>query len=191
MRTLRRESDPKRLRRGIGVAAVALALAVSGVLVAEFRGAAALIDPVVRGDRGEPMTFEASAQRYDIIVAPSDPLLGFLDGEVASTRCTVTFADGRAIGELRGDRTGVSEETSFGVRVASFEAAPGPTTVVCDNRGGSRLFPRFLVASHRSGLLWASWGLIGSGVVLGFVAAWLITKGSRGHLVAVDPQAER
>jgi hypothetical protein len=186
LKKLRREPDRRRLRIGIGAAAAALVLLVLGVLASEVRGALALVDPVARGDRQEPMTFEASVQRYDLFVAPAYPITGFMDGEVVSTRCEIAFADGTTAA-VRGDRQVASEETSFGRSVGYFDAVAGETTVVCDNRGGSELFDRFLVVPRSSVLRWVSWALLGIGAVLGGVAVWLIRSGLRGRLVLVDP----
>jgi hypothetical protein len=189
-RTLRRESNRGRIRRGAIAAAAAIGLMVGGLVLGEVRGAITLADPLARGDRGELMTFEASARRYDIIVALADPVVGLQEREVNSTRCTVTFAD-RTTTEIRGDRQGVSEETSFGRTAGYFRAVAGTTTVLCDNLGGSTAFDRFMIAPRTNGLHWASWGLMALGLVVGMVAAWLIHTGVRGRVVFDQPPESR
>lgn len=175
---VRTERRRRPLIVGVVTAVAAVAMLVAGGLVMNVNPALT----VTAGSRaalGTPITFTAEDATYRLVLIRADISdINVMDRAVAETDCVATFADGSST-RVDGARQTVSETTSVGSSIGSFDAVKGPTTVVCRTRTG--FVSAYAVAKERASLTVLSYSLIGAGLLAGAVAVGLIVIGVRGR----------
>lgn len=180
----RRRERPFRWGIGLAVGGL-LAVIVGGVVLAGGQA----IQIAAASDRAEipqPLVFNAEARTYEIVLLadPARIALPYFPDAVARLRCDVELADGSA-DRFGGGQT-VRVETSFGTSIGSFDAAPGPTTVVCGFPGEPDTSNHFVaVAPRRTVLATGGLALLGVGLAAMGLGVVLIVVGVRGRAVAV------
>jgi hypothetical protein len=171
------------IRRGIVLAAAGLVSLVAGGVLYGGRDVAAVAAPAARGTIPGEARFDAQAGRYAILLdrlSVTGPPSGTA---VAQAVCAVGGTRGR-IARVRGSRQAVSTESGVARSIGSFQAPGGRTTVACTYADGTaRSDARFVVARRVSSLTIAMAVLLALGLVLGAVAAAMITWAVRNPTV--------
>lgn len=175
-RVVRSEHKQPLLRNGIICAAVGLAVLIGGAVLFAALQAAQVLSPIADADVGDTLMFDGVDGSYAIVLKRgeiSDE--NVVDRLVRDTTCTVTASDGTTR-TVEGSRQATASQTDFGASIGTFTAPDGPTRVTCVGQGSRLLFDRYAVAPERKGAVYVSYGVIGLGVILGLVGAWLITR---------------
>ena len=182
-RVVRSEHRQRPLRAGIACAVLGLALVIGGAVMFSVLHATQVLASIADADMGEAITFEAESKSYALVL-----IRGEINDEnvvsrlVANTTCTVTASDG-STRTVRGSRQFESTQSDFGASIGSFDVPSGTTEVRCVGEGSRNIFDRYAVAPERLAARIVSYVLIGLGIVLGLVGAWLIKIGWRGQTV--------
>jgi hypothetical protein len=179
-RVVHTEHKQPLLRNGIICAAVGLAALIGGAVMFSALQAAQVLSPIADADVGDSLTFNADGDSYALVLKRgelSDE--NIVDRLVRDTTCTVTASDGSSR-RVEGARQATSSQTDFGASIGTFTVPDGPTQVTCVGEGSRLAFDRYAVAYERKKAVYASYGIMALGLVLGLLGGWLIKRAWNG-----------
>ena len=178
------ERRTRPLRAGVVLAAVGALCFLGGVLTTVVVENAEVFAAVDRANVGNPIRFDAEPRSYSLVFIRGEvDSETFRDRAVRNLECTITAADG-ATQVVNGSQQTVYSQSALGSSIGTFDAAGGPTTVLCEflrNPGG--ILQNYAVAENHATAKIVSWVAIGVGVLLSIVGASLIVIGVRGRAV--------